>query len=221
MSTALIVGILIVLLVFGVPILQAGLRGLQRRRSLSLDGVPALAAAGLRAEELPSGLKAEGAAAVTSEELAFASEVPEATIAQLDAAGRVIGYRESFRDPRSWGELADVVLQRTLWRNRTHRRIELELTQYRSSEQAEAALEAAPLLGVEGGVEIEEGEERSGAKALVWTRREGEEVVQRMLELRWAVGDVTAVLRGDSEPLGGIADEDVVRLVQLVKGRLR
>ena len=55
MSTGLIVGIIIILLVVGVPILQALIRAVQRRRSLGGDGVPELRAAGLRGDELPRG----------------------------------------------------------------------------------------------------------------------------------------------------------------------
>ena len=130
MSTELLIGILILLLVVGVPIVQASVRLLSRRRSLNLDGVPELATAGLRSDELPSGLSPQSAEAVTSEDIALADEHPEATIVQLDDSGRVIGYRESFRDPRSFGEFTDFLLTQTVFRNRTHRRVEVELTRY-------------------------------------------------------------------------------------------
>ena len=55
MSTGLIIGILILLLVVGVPILQAIIRGVQRRRSLAAEGVPGLRAAGLRQRGVASG----------------------------------------------------------------------------------------------------------------------------------------------------------------------
>ena len=48
MSTELVIGILILLLVVGVPVVQAMVRAFQRRRSLGIDGVSALRAAGLR-----------------------------------------------------------------------------------------------------------------------------------------------------------------------------
>ena len=83
MSTGLIIGILILLLVVGVPILQAIIRGVQRRRSLAAEGVPSLRAAGLRREDLPQGLARQPAEAVTSEELALADDNPQATITQL------------------------------------------------------------------------------------------------------------------------------------------
>lgn len=219
MSTPLIVGILILLLVVGVPIVQAGIRGMQRRRSLMREGVPALRASGLRREELPAGLSSQGATAVTSEEMALASEHPQATITQLDESGRVIGYRESYRDPRSWGEFMDFVLAQTLHRRRPHRRIELELTRYASSDQANEALSAESPVD-ESDVQIVDLEESGGLLGREWTRLEAGETVQRMLELRWASGDVLGVLRGDSEPSGHLADDEVRRLAELVRGRM-
>ena len=221
MSTGLIVGIIIILLVVGVPVLQAFIRAAQRRRSLSTDGVPALRAAGLKRGELPSGLSRQSAEAVTSESIALADENPQATIVQLDDSGRVIGYRESFRDPRSWGEFTDWLLAQTLHRRRPHRRVELELTRYESAQQATDALEADPPSDLSGGdVEVEDVGERDGLMAREWTRTENGQTVQRMLELRWAAGDVLAVVRGDSEPSGALDDDEVRRLAALIKGRL-
>lgn len=221
MSTALIVGIIIVLLVVGVPLLQTVLRSVQRRRSLSANGVPELRAAGLRPDEVPSGLVRQTAESVTSEAIALADDNPQATITQLDEGGRVIGYREVFRDPRSWGEFLDVVLTQTLYRGRAHRRVELELTRYKSAEQAASALDSGPPIehGEDGVVVVDAGE-RGGVQAREWTRSEGDQVIQRMLELRWTSGDVLAVLRGDSEPSGVLDDEDVERLAMLVRSRL-
>ncbi len=221
MSTGLIVGIIIILLVVGVPILQAMIRGAQRRRSLAADGVPALRSAGLRREELPAGLAPQTSEAVTSEDIALADENPQATITQLDDAGRVIGYRESFRDPRSWGEFMDWLLTQSLYRNRQHRRIEVELTKYESAHHASDALQAAPPSDVgDAGVTIEDAGERAGLMVREWTRSENGDTVQRMLELRWASGDVLGVVRGDSEPSGALDDSEVERLASLVKGRL-
>lgn len=221
MSTGLIVGIIIIALVVGVPILQALIRGAQRRRSLAAQGVPELRAAGLRNEELPAGLARQTSEAVTSEDIALADENPQATITQLDDAGRIIGYRESFRDPRSWGEFMDWLLTQSLYRNRPHRRVEVELTQYESSDQATQALEADPPTYVgDGDVTVEEAGQRGGLMAREWTRSENGATVQRMLELRWASGDVLGVVRGDSEPSGALNDEEVQRLASLVKGRL-
>ena len=221
MSTGLIIGIMIILLVVGVPILQAAIRAAQRRRSLSAEGVPSLKAAGLRSDELPSGLSPQVAEAVSSEAIALASDNPEATIAQLDLAGRVIGYRESFRDPRSWGEFVDWVFAQTVYRNRAHRRVEVELTKYESDERAAESLDVDPPRDIDDdGVTIVDIGERSGLLMREWTRMENGASVQRMIELRWASGDVVGVVRGDSEPSGVLADEEVQRLAALVKSRL-
>ena len=161
------------------------------------------------------------AEAVTSEEIALADDNPEATIAQLDASGRVSGYRESFRDPRSLGEFMDWLLTQTIYRQRAHRRVEVELTRYESAEQASEALEIAPQLDAsDGSVAVEDVGERGGVRAREWTRTEDGSAVQRMLELRWASGDVVGVVRGDSEPSGALDDDEVQRLAGLVKGRL-
>lgn len=221
MSTELVIGILILLLVVGVPIVQAVVRWMQRRRSLGMDGIAALRAMGLRRDELPAGLAPQASEAVTSEDIALADDNPEARIAQLDDSGRVIGYRESFRDPRSMGEFLDWVCGQTVYRNRAHRRIELELTRYETNEQASEALAEAPLLDPsDSDVSVEEAEERSGVLAREWTRSENGSAVQRMLELRWASGDVLAVVRGDSEPSGALDDSEVERLASLVRSRL-
>ena len=221
MSTGLIIGIMIILLVVGVPILQAAIRAAQRRRSLSAEGVPSLKAAGLRSDELPSGLSPQVAEAVSSEAIALASDNPEATIAQLDLAGRVIGYRESFRDPRSWGEFFDWVFAQTVYRNRAHRRVEVELTKYESDERAAESLDVDPPRDIDDdGVTIVDIGERGGLLMREWTRMENGASVQRMIELRWASGDVVGVVRGDSEPSGVLADEEVQRLAALVKSRL-
>ena len=222
MSTGLIVGIIIILLVVGVPLAQALIRGVQRRRSLATDGVPALREAGLRPDELPSGLARQSAEAVTSESIALADENPQATITQLDDSGRVIGYRESFRDPRSWGEFVDWLLAQSLHRRRPHRRIEVELTKYESPEQAEEALQAQPPSDLGGDdVRIDDAGERGGLLAREWTRIENGDTAQRMLELRWASGNVLGVVRGDSEPSGALDDDEVQRVASLVRGRLR
>ena len=221
MSTGLIVGIIIIVLVVGVPMLQALIRGAQRRRSLAAEGVPALRDAGLRPDELPTGLSRQTAEAITSEDIALADENPEATITQLDDSGRMIGYRESFREPRSWGEFMDWVLAQSIYRNRQHRRVEVELTRYETSEQATEALQAdAPSDLGDAGVSVEDAGERGGLLAREWTRTENGDTVQRMLELRWTSGDVLGIVRGDSEPSGALDDEDVRRLAGLVKGRL-
>lgn len=221
MSTGLLVGIIILLLVVGVPILQAIIRWIQRQRSLGTEGIAALREAGLRSEELPHGLSAQERAAVTSEALALADDDPQTSIRELDESGRVIGYREVFRDPRSWGEFADWALAQTLHRRRPHRRVEVELTRYESAQQAVASMDAPPPAQLDqDSIRIADAGARGSVKAREWTRLEGGEAVQRMLELRFAAGDVFGIVRGDSEPAGSLSDDDVWRLAGLIRDRL-
>ncbi len=224
MSTELLVGVLIILLVVGVPMLQAIIRAVQRRRSLGIEGVASLRAMGLRRGELPPGLAPQSAEAVTSEDIALADEHPEAVIVQLDDSGRVIGYQESYRDPRSLGEFLDWLLGQTVYRNRPHRRIELNLARYETTEQARAAVREAPRLDSgDASVSVKDNLDPGDVLAREWTRTEqGADpgaAVQRMLELRWASGDVLVVLRGDSEPSGALDDDELRRLAALLKGR--
>ena len=119
------------------------------------------------------------------------------------------------------GEFLDWVCGQTVYRNRAHRRVELELTRYETAEQTSAALAEEPRLDPsDTEVSIEDVGERGGILVREWTRSENGAGVQRMLELRWASGDVLAVVRGDSEPAGALDDDDVRRAAELVKGRL-
>ena len=221
MSTAVIVGILIVLLVVGVPMAQALIRRLQRRRSLRTDGVPQLAAAGLTPADLPDGMTAQERAAVSSEALALESDDPQTRIRQLDDSGRVVGYREVFRSPRSWGEFLDWLLSLSLYRSRPHRRIVLELTRYDSPDQALAVLDDPPdTLAQDDNVRVEDAGERNGVRAREWSRLENGAPVQRMLELHFAQADVLVQLWGDSEPPGTLTDAEVEAAAAAVRQRL-
>lgn len=218
MSTPVIIGILIVLLVFGVPILQAGLRRWQRGRSLRIAGVGELAAA---AEgERPAGFALQLREAVTSEEIALAAEDPQGRIRELDEAGRIVGFRAMFRDPRSWGEFSDLLLGATLHRSRAMRRVELELTRYADAEQAAAALDESPSPLQDEDVRIEDAGAEDGFRLREWTRIEGERVVQRMLEYRAAVGDVLLEVSADAEPPDALPSAAARDLADAVMRRL-
>ena len=218
MSTPVIIGILIVLLVFGVPILQAGLRRWQRGRSLRIAGVGELAAA---AEgERPAGFALQLREAVTSEEIALAAEDPQGRIRELDEAGRIVGFRAMFRDPRSWGEFSDLLLGATLHRSRAMRRVELELTRYADAEQAAAALDESPSPLQDEDVRIEDAGAEDGFRLREWTRIEGERVVQRMLEYRAAVGDVLLEVSADAEPPDALPTAAARDLADAVMRRL-
>lgn len=218
MSTPVIIGILIVLLVFGVPILQAGLRRWQRGRSLRIAGVGELAAA---AEgERPAGFALQLREAVTSEEIALAADDPKGRIRELDEAGRIVGFRAMFRDPRSWGEFSDLLLGATLHRSRAMRRVELELTRYADAEQAAAALDESPSPLQDEDVRIEDAGAEDGFRLREWTRIEGERVVQRMLEYRAAVGDVLLEVSADAEPPDALPTAAARDLADAVMRRL-
>ena len=217
MSTPVIIGILIILLVFGVPILQAGLRRWQRARSLRVDGVRELADA---AEgERPAGFALQLREAVTSEEIALAAEDPSARVRQLDESGRIVGFRAMFRDPRSWGEVADVLLGQTLHRSRPMRRVELELTRYADAEHAAAALDRPPP-EQDDGVRIADAGAEDGFRLREWTRIEGERVVQRMIEYRAAAGDILLEISADAEPPDAVPTDAARDLADAVLRRL-
>lgn len=217
MSTPVIIGILIILLVFGVPILQAGLRRWQRARSLRVDGVRELADA---AEgERPVGFALQLQEAVTSEEIALAADDPSARVRELDEAGRVVGFRAMFRDPRSWGEVADVLLGQTLHRSRPMRRVELELTRYADAERAAAALDHTPP-GQDDDVRIADAGAEDGFRLREWTRIEGERVVQRMIEYRAAAGDILLEISADAEPPDAVPTDAARDLADAVLRRL-
>ena len=142
-----IVGIIIIVLVLGVPIAQAGLRSVQHRRSLRAEGVRELLPAAIASADLPSGFAMSERRAMSSEKIAWGASNPGDTMRDLDAAGHVISLRQQFRDPRSFGELIDVLLTNTVRRNAPHRRVELTLSRYENAEQAAAALDKLPEIG--------------------------------------------------------------------------
>ena len=222
MSTALIVGILIIVLVVGVPIVQAGLRRVQHRRSLRAEGVDALARAAIGRDDLPPGFHLSELRALSSEMIAWNASDPGAAKRALDDAGHVLSFRQTFRDPRTFGELIDVLLANTLRRSAPHRRVGLTLSRYGTAEQAAQALEQPPdLAEQDSNVRVEDAGGRDGVRAREWTRLEGGEATQRMLELRWSQGAVQAELIGDSEPPGALDDRTLHQLAQTIRSRLR
>jgi len=222
MSAALIAGILIVLLVVGVPIVQAGLRRVQHRRSLRAEGAAELARAALGRGDLPPGFRLSELRALSSEMIAWNASDPGAAKRALDDAGHVLSLRQTFRDPRTFGELIDVLLANTLRRRAPHRRIGLTLSRYGTAEQAAQALEQLPDMGEQdSNVRVADVGERDSVRAREWTRLEGGEATQRMLELRWSQGPIQAELVGDSEPPGALDDHTLRQLAQTIRARLR
>lgn len=221
MSTTLLIGIIIVVLVVGVPIAQALIRRVQHRRSLRI--AQDLASAAIRGDDLPGGFRLAELRAMSSEAIAWSAQDPADAMRDLDEAGHVVSFRQQYRDPRTFGEFIDVLLTNTLRRSAPQRRIGLTLSRYEGEEQAEAALERQPELAeLDAGVRVED-VTRSGdaMRAREWTRLEGEQAIQRMLQLRWRSGDVVAELEGDAEPPGALDDEVLRGVAQAIRGRLR
>lgn len=221
MSTTLLIGIIIVVLVVGVPIAQALIRRVQHRRSLRI--AQDLASAAIRGDDLPGGFRLAELRAMSSEAIAWSAQDPSDAMRDLDEAGHVVSFRQQYRDPRTFGEFIDVLLTNTLRRSAPQRRIGLTLSRYEGEEQAEAALERQPELAeLDSGVRVED-VTRSGdaMRAREWTRLEGEQAIQRMLQLRWRSGDVVAELEGDAEPPGALDDEVLRGVAQAIRGRLR
>ena len=222
MSAGVIVGIIIIVLVLGVPIVQAGLRSVQHRRSLRAEGVRELLPGAIASADLPSGFAMSERRAMSSEKIAWGASSPGDTMRDLDAAGHVISLRQQFRDPRSFGELIDVLLTNTVRRNAPHRRVELTLSRYENAEQAAAALDKLPEIGEQdANVRVEDVTNGDDLRAREWTRLDGETPTQRMLELRWSQGAVHAELVGDSEPPGALDDTTLRELAKTVRSRLR
>ena len=116
-----------------------------------------------------------------------------------------------------------MLLANTLRRGAPMRRIGLTLSRYADPEQAEQALARTPdLADQDAGVRVED-ITRSGdaLRAREWTRLEGEQPIQRMLQLRWRIGEVVAELEGDSEPPGSLEDEVLRGVAEVIRGRLR
>ena len=223
MSTPLIVGIIIILLVVGVPIAQTLIRRFQHRRSLRVAAAAPLLAAALTRADLPDGFRLAELRALSSEAIAWRADDPAEVMRDLDEAGHVVSLRQQFRDPRTFGEFADVLLANTLRRGAPMRRIGLTLSRYADPEQAEQALARTPdLADQDAGVRVEDVTRNGDAlRAREWTRLEGEQATQRMLQLRWRIGEVVAELEGDSEPPGSLEDEVLRGVAEVIRGRLR
>ena len=226
--TVLVIGIILLALLVGVSLLQY----LARRRDLSRESrlpfVAELRDAGLPRAQFPGGFHVQFQGPVTSERIAFAGDEPEAALDELDGQGRLIGYRQLFRDPRSFGEITDVLLNLALRRNRPQRQIRLDLTLYEDGESAATASADTPDAQPEdsdgSSVRIAE-VDRHGldfADSVREWRRIGVdgEAQQRMVEIRWHDGRVAVTASADSEPPGGVADEDLFAVARTARDRI-
>ena len=230
--TVLVVGVILIALLVGVSALQWLLRrreaGIERR----LPHVEALAKLALPESEFPSAFAIDYRGPMTNERLAQGSEDEETTLDELDEQGRVIGYRQRFRDPKSYGELVDVLLNRTLRGGAQHRLYSIDISLYEDDEGASEAVDETPPQptdadsdGVPSMIRVAD----VGAHSLdfaqsvrSWSRMdEHDHETQRKVEVRWRAGRLGCVVSGDSEPAGGIEADEVCRLAQLVQNRVR
>ena len=223
MSTALLVGIIIILLVVGIPIAQALIQRVRHRRSLRIPDAETLVAAAIRADDLPAGFRLAELRALSSEAIAWNAGDPADAMRELNDAGHIVSFRQQYRDPRTFGEFFDVLLANTLRRSAPQRRIGLTLSRYQAAEQAEQALDRIPDLAEQDiGVRVED-ITRSGdeLRAREWTRIEDGQTTQRMLQLRWRASDVVAELEGDAEPPDALDDDLLRSVAQAVRSRLK
>jgi hypothetical protein len=229
MDPVLLAGIILIVLLVAVTLLQNVVRRRQAGIERRLPHVDALSGLALAPGEYPQGYSVDYRGPVTNERLAYDSEDEDESFAEIDSSGRVIGYRQSFRDPQSHGELVDVLLNLTLRRGKTHRRIDVEVVLYEDEEGAiegtDEELPPNPSVDDEGNsleVTTVDGHNLGFADAVrQWSRvsQDGTEL-QRKLEARWHEGRISCFVTGDAEPPGALQAEDVLRVAREVHERV-
>ena len=230
MSTVLIVGIILVVTLVGVSLLQWVLRRRQLRLERALPQVEEMARLVLEPSDFPASFHLDYRGPLTNERLAQEAPDEEAALEALDEVGRVIGYRQAFRDPRSYSEIVDILLNWTLRRDAQHRQLTVDLSLYEDAGGGGEAVDEPPPAAEDEGAEepssIRVTEIREHGLAFArsvrqWSRLDarGQET-QRKVEVRWQAARLGCLVSGDSEPPGGIAAEEVYRLARLVQGRV-
>ena len=229
MDPILLVGIILIVLLVAVTLLQNVVRRRQAGIERRLPHVDALAGLALAPGEYPQGYSVDYRGPVTNERLAYDSQDEEETFAEIDSSGRVVGYRQSFRDPHSYGDLVDVLLNLSLRRGKTHRRLDVEVVLY---EDEEGAIEGAdeelppnPSVDEDGNslkVTTVDGHNLAFANAVrQWSRVSPNGVeLQRKIEARWHEGRISCFVTGDAEPPGALQAEDVLRVAREVHERV-
>ena len=221
--TYLVVGIILIVLLVGVSLLQWALRRRQAARERSLPHVAELAALALAPGEFPGGYHVDYRGPLTNERLAYQSPDERATLDELDEQGRVVGYRQAFRDPRSYGEVIDVALNFSLRAGTRQRLLTVDLNLFEDAEgAADFAGAAAP---ADDGAAIRvsdvEGHDLGFAESVrQWSRMAAGDEVQRKLEVRWRSGRLGCVVSGDSEPPGGVEAQAVCDLAARIQERV-
>ena len=104
MSSVAVDGIVLLAALGGILILQWAVRRRQRRLDRRQPWVAELTSLVLRRDERPAGLAVQYDRPLTNERLAALALDPQSARDEADALGSVIGYRQEFRDPRSYGK---------------------------------------------------------------------------------------------------------------------
>ena len=221
--TYLVVGIILIVLLVGVSALQWALRRRQAAHERALPHVAELAVLALAPAEFPGGYHVDYRGPLTNERLAYQSPDERATLDELDELGRVIGYRQAFRDPRSYGEVIDVALNFSLRAHTQQRLLTVDLSLFEDPEgAADSAGAAAPSDdGASIRVSDVDGHGLGFAGSVrQWSRMAGATEVQRKTEVRWSSGRLSCVVSGDSEPPGGVEAQAVCDLAARVQERV-
>lgn len=229
--TVLVVGIILIALLVGVSLLQWLLRRRQVAIELNYPHVSELAALALTPAEFPNDYDIDYRGPVTNERLARGADNEAAALDEFDQTGRVIGYRQAFRNPRSRGELVDVILNNTTRKGMQQRLLAVDISLFEDAAGAAEATDETPpdptdTASSDGSLTIrvsDVGEHNLAFAQSVrqWSRlaADGTEL-QRKIEVRWQDGLIGGVVAGDSEPPGGVSAEDVCRLARIVHDRV-
>jgi hypothetical protein len=229
MDPVLVAGIVLIALLVGVTVLQSALRRRQGSVERGMPFVGELGALVLSEAEYPRGYTILYRGPVTNERLAVNAPDEASAFAEIDSAGRMMGYRQAFRDPKSYGEFIDVLLNLTTRKNAPHRQLDLQVVLYEDEEGAiegiDEELPPNPHIDDEGNsleVTTLDGHNLGFADSVrQWSRKaESGSELQRKLEVRWHAGRIGCFVSGDSEPPGSITAEEVLDLAKRVQQRV-
>lgn len=225
--TVLIVGIILIALLVGASLLQWALRRRQAAAERARPHVGELHAMALSADEFPSGYHVQYRGPLTNERLAYQTGDENKVLDELDEVGRIIGYRQTFRDPRSYGELIDVPLNLTVRSARQHRVITVDLNLFEDAEGASDFIGEPPpppdSPDDDGSIRVSDvgSHELDFADSVrQWSRMQRDAEVQRKVEVRWRSGRLGCVVAGDSEPPGGIEAGEICALAERIQSRI-
>ncbi|PZC49464.1 MAG: hypothetical protein DK306_000703 [Chloroflexi bacterium] len=230
--TVLVVGIILIALLVAVSALQWALRRRQTAKERALPHVAELEVLALTPDEFPSGYHIHYRGPLTNERLAYQTDDEPKVLDELDEVGRVIGYRQAFRSPRSYGELIDVPLNLTLRSSTQQRLVTVDLSLFEDAEGATDFVGEPPPPpddpnldndAADGSIRVSDvgSHELDFADSVrQWSRMQRADEVQRKVEVRWRSGRLGCVVTGDSEPPGGIEAKQICELAQRIQDRI-